>query len=435
MNSLRRLAVRGGPLLGYALLCVLAWNYAAEPLRAVLAWLPFSFGLLCGFALAVVCGTLWVFIAGPVQEVIQERFFDPPQPDTPLSASPGGRPQGVLVSDLHVDTWGLQASELPTERETRFLSLLAAVKASPTVDSFYLNGDLMDIPLRPSADGPERLMLNLDEALNTEQGVLLERYDAVLKPLLSLTAPAPAGHPSPVPALPVRRFIVQTGNHDIGISGLRYVRPRMPPFLPAVQTVWNPSLLLQTAADGSEYAHWVYIEHGHHWDPLLWLYLRYALLDILRFGHNRAEAQVLSSLQRGGKQGMGSQTLKGDDLPPAPPPGTLGNHFLGDQPGLLSDLVRLRYRHAARKAFREFQCRRDEGPEYRRIRTLLVGHTHHPDRYVFPGGLVYINSGDWSGATHHCTYCVFEADGTVRGPFQWEDAGKSEFQATEAVCH
>ena len=430
MVRLRRTLLRIVPLLGYLLFCVFAGKYAAEPLRVILAWLPFSLGLLCGFALAVVCGTLWVFIAGPLQEQVQEWLFDPPQPSDLISGDPitgAVGLQGVLVSDLHIDTWGLHSEE-PTERETRFLSLLAAVKASPTVDSFYLNGDLMDIPLHPNTDDPERLMLDLSGALSAEHGILLERYDAVLKPLLNLTEPEVVPQPKASPALPIRRSIFQTGNHDIGVSGLRYVRPQMPSFLPPVQTVWNPSLLLQSAADGTEYPHWAYIEHGHHWDPLLWLYLRYALLDILRFGHSRGEAQLFSSLQRGGKQGMGSQTLKGDNLPPAPLPGTLRNHFIGDQPGLLSWFVRLRYRQAARRTFREFQCSKDDGREYRRIRTLLVGHTHHPDRYVFPGGLVYINSGDWSGATHHCAYCVLEADGTVRGPFQWENTDKSEFK-------
>jgi len=107
MNTLRRVLQRGAALLGYFLICVLIWAKAAEPLWVILAWLPFSFGLLCGFALAVVAGTLWVFVAGPTQEWVLERFFDPPQPPPPLIAPTDGRPQGVLVSDLHIDTWGL----------------------------------------------------------------------------------------------------------------------------------------------------------------------------------------------------------------------------------------------------------------------------------------------------------------------------------------
>lgn len=423
MKSLRRALHRWGPLVVYLAAAVLFWKIAGEPLRVVLHWLPFCFGLLCGFAVAIIVGTLWVFLAGPMQEIIRERFFDPPQPTAIPTAPPEGL-QGVLVSDLHIDTWGLRGPDEPTERRERFLSMLAAVKADPRVNSFYLNGDLMDIPLHPNANAPEDVMLDLNGALAAEQGILLERYDPVLQPLLGLTLPDTATDA----VMPIRRSIFQTGNHDIGVSGLRYVRPKMPSFLPPIQTVWNPSLLLQTDADDKPYAQWVYIEHGHHWDPLLWLYMRYALLDILRFGHRKQESQLFSGLQRGGKKGMGPQTHQEDSLPPAPERGTSANHF-AEEPGLLALLVRMRYRQAARRTFREFHTQKIPlgGKDYAQIRTVLVGHTHHPDRYVFPDGDVYLNSGDWSGFTHHCAYCVLDPDGTVRGPFQWENREKAEF--------
>ena len=427
-------AHRWGPLLFYAAACalllVVLGRNAAGFLRALQAGLPFALGLFCGVALAVAAGTLWVFVAGPVQELIQERFFDPPQPPPVLDSLPDG-PQGVLVSDLHIDTWSL-ADGRPNARQSRLLGLLAAVKADPRVDSFYLNGDLMDIPLHPDANAPEPEMLRLGAMLLDERGVLLSRYDAVLGALLTLTRPDPDA-PAEVNT-PIRRALFQTGNHDVGVSGLRYVRPDVPPFLPPVQAVWNPSLLIQTGADGVEMPRWVYIEHGHRWDPLLWLYMRYALLDILRGGHRRQEAQLMSGMQRAGKAGMGAQQMSpGASLPPAPLPGTSANHFPADQPGLLSTLVRLRYRQAARRLGREFRSRPSDSPDAPRVRALLMGHTHHPDRYVFPGGLTYINSGDWSGYTDHCAYCVLDPDGTVRGPFQWEEADKAEFGTAPGV--
>ena len=435
MTPLRRAAHRWGPLLFYVAACGLLLGlfgrHAAPLLRAVASGLPFGLGLFCGFALAVAVGTLWVFVTGPVQELIQEKFFDPlfDRPvAAPLLTPPPDGPQGVLVSDLHIDTWGLaDGGVVPNARRARLLGLLAAVKADPRVDSFYLNGDLLDIPLHPDLNAPEPEMLRLDGMLAGERGVLLERYDPILKALLGLTRPDPAS-PAEV-AAPVRRALFQTGNHDVGVSGLRYVRPRMPDFLPPVQAVWNPSLLIQTDADGRELPRWVYIEHGHRWDPLLWLYMRYALLDILRAGHRRREAHLLSGMQRAGKAGMGAQTAGGETLPPAPAPGTSENHFPDDQPGLLSTLVRLRYRQAARRLFREFRSRQTDPSAAIRVRTILMGHTHHPDRYVFPGGLLYINSGDWSGYTAHCAYCVLDHDGSVRGPFQWEDVAKAEFGA------
>lgn len=425
MNHLRRAAHRWGPLLAYLAVCLLLWGWGGKMLREHWSSVFFSLGFFWGFALAVVAGTVWVSVAGPLQELVLERFFDPPQPDPRLDAPPEG-PQGVLVSDIHIDTWGPAGNDAAVVRQERFLGLLAAVKADPRVDSFYLNGDLMDIPMHPDANAPEPEMLRLTGSLASEQGILLGRYYSVLDALLNLTRPEPALG-MPAEAIPLRRAIFQTGNHDVGVSGLRYVQPNMPPFLPPVQTVWNPSLLLQTNADHQPYPHWVYIEHGHHWDPLLWLYMRYALLDILRAGHRKKETRLLSGLQRGGKAGMGTQTLHTDDLPPAPEPGTSANHFPDDQPQFLSGLIRLRYRQAARRTFREFQSRQKDGRTKTKVRTILIGHTHHPDRYVFPGGQVYINSGDWSGFTPHCAYCVLDHDGTVRGPFQWENAAKAEF--------
>ena len=107
----------------------------------------------------------------------------------------------------------------------------------------------------------------------------------------------------------------------------------------------------------------------------------------------------------------------------APPaPGTQASHYAGDSPSLGARLARLRYRHAARRLFRQFA--REGVPQ---VGTVMFGHTHLPDRYVFPGGRVYVNSGDWSGYTDHRTYCVLEPDGTVRGPFQWESYAKAEF--------
>lgn len=428
MNRLHRIAHCARPLLVYLILCgFLFWLWGG--IRIFWPEAAFIFGLFWGFALAVVLGTLWVTVAGPLQELVLEHWFDPPQPEPTLTAPLDG-PQGVLVSDIHIDTWGPVGSAGAAAREQRFLGLLAAIKADSRVDSFYMNGDLMDAPLHPDANAPEPEMLRLSGSLAAEQGVLLGRYNAILDALLNLTRL----ETTPQGAAPIRRAIFQTGNHDIGVSGLRYVQPNMPPFLPAVQTVWNPSLLLQTDADDQLYPRWVYIEHGHHWDPLLWLYMRYALLDILRFGHRKHETQLLSGLQRGGKVGMGTQTFSTGDLPSAPPPGTSANHFPNDQPQplsnrILSGLIRLRYRQAARRTFRDFQSRQRDRRTKTSVRTILIGHTHHPDRYVFPGGLVYINSGDWSGYTQHCAYCVLDPDGTVRGPFQWESAAKAEFGA------
>ncbi|BDI29804.1 hypothetical protein CCAX7_18550 [Capsulimonas corticalis] len=414
-----RLSRRLGPLVAYIAVLALVWRLLTGPWRVgaehFFSVVIYGFGALCGFAVAVALGTAWVYFAGPAQEWLMERFWDPPQPAA-IPAAPASGPLGVIVSDLHIDTWDYAKSGPVSERQTRFLDLLATVKSNPRIDSFYLNGDLMDAPLHPNDNKPESLMLRLSESLANEQGVLLKQYDALLKPLLHLTQPEPG-------QAPVRRAIFQTGNHDIGVSGLRYVQPDMPDYLPGFQAAWNPSILLCTDAEGADYPYWTYIEHGHHWDPFLWLYMRYAMMDILRFGHKRREAQLVSGMQRGGKIGMGKQTIVPDEhLLPASPRGTSANHFAGMASGLDAKLTLLRYRQAARRTFREFHR---EGQK--NIQTIVVGHTHHPDRYVFRGGQVYVNTGDWSGHTQHCAYCVIDPDGAVRGPFQWETAANAEF--------
>jgi UDP-2,3-diacylglucosamine pyrophosphatase LpxH len=402
-------------------------------------------GLLCGLALAIIFSTAWIGLAGAAQEWLTERFLDRAVSDAgPIDQEEREGQQEVLVSDLHIDTWDYPHGK-PGARATAFLEFLTAVQQAPNVRGFILNGDLMDIPLFPGNLTPEQKLLLLpvmDEIQMTEQGVLATRYDEVLQPLLTLEAIVAQALEKPG----LRRTIFQTGNHDIGINGLRYVRRDMPRFLPTVQIAWNPQLLLLSGPEtGSSYKHPVYIEHGHHYDPFLWLYMRYALLDVLRGGVQRREAQLMAAMQRGGRKGMGRPSRQGIPTEEAvaaahaagkplitevrAEPAAAGSateewHFAAESRtrSFGEKVVQYRFRQAARRVFRDLHRR-----HRRNIRTVMFGHTHLPDRYVFPGGRVYINSGDWCGNTPHQCYCVIQADGTVRGPFQWDSAHTAEF--------
>jgi len=50
-----------------------------------------------------------------------------------------------------------------------------------------------------------------------------------------------------------------------------------------------------------------------------------------------------------------------------------------------------------------------------------MGHTHLPDRYEFPGGRLYINSGDWAGNDANQCFLLIQPNGVVSGPHQWRD--------------
>ena len=61
--------------------------------------------------------------------------------------------------------------------------------------------------------------------------------------------------------------------------------------LPGVQAGWSPQILLMGSPSQESYAgRFIYVEHGQEYDPFLWLYLRYAVLDLLRGGHLHREA-------------------------------------------------------------------------------------------------------------------------------------------------
>ncbi|HVK05738.1 MAG TPA: hypothetical protein VM490_19870 [Armatimonadaceae bacterium] len=279
----------------------------SQALETVAFWAGLTFGLTWAAVLYV----LHVMTGGPIQEAIQEGWeaMQRQRRRQKRAAAPeaAARGFGVLVSDLHIDTWfGPRATALP-DQEGKFVAFLAAVKAHPEIDSFYLAGDLMDIPLHP-ASHDEDVMLTLSPETLEDRGVLLPVYDRVLGLLNDLTVPAPEGAPD---AGRVARSVFMTGNHDVGISGARYVRvkPPMPPYAPNAQIAWSPSLLVRHAPSGTRYERPFYVAHGHLLDPLLWLYLRYALLDALRQGYRHREEQIVTGFQRGGSVG-------GENAPP-----------------------------------------------------------------------------------------------------------------------
>jgi len=387
----------------------------------------YGVGVLFGLGVGLLLAMVWNFLAPAIAEWLVEVLHDRKRrPEERLEPI-----REVLVSDLHIDTWNYAPQV--EQRAKSFVEFLQTVRDDDRISGFILNGDLMDIPLFAGklTDEQNRLMLEVKPGkIGPDQGVIGRNYLPVLQELFNLEKPR--GHRP-------KRVIFQTGNHDIGVVGLRYVLLDMPEFLPGVQAGWSPQILLMGSPDGDDYdRRCIYIEHGQEYDPLLWLYMRYAVLDLLRGGHLHRESHFVEAMQRRGQTGFGpsakgstkkasiraqaarSGTMPADmpteELPVARPEGREWD-YADDKHTVGEWLLIRRYRWAARMAFWTLPRRHRD-----RVKTVTFGHTHKPDRYVFPDGRVYINSGAWAGYSTDQSYCLIHKNGFVTGPYQWVDA-------------
>ena len=376
-------------------------------------YLGLGLGLAFGAGIALITQGLWDTLASPAREWLTERLLHqkPTRQRVTHHTTLPDVPQGdavyrVLLSDLHIDTWG----ELPG-RAAAFKSFLAALGQvrGPKRVELYINGDLMDIPLHAAREEgrAEPLVLRINDALSAPwQGVLTrQRGQVIIDELLSALRDVMRDED------PTLHLFYVTGNHDIGISGARYFRPdarrSAAPGGPAqrpildlpAHAVWNPAVVIETGE------RWVYIEHGHLHDPLLWLYMRYVLFDLLRGGSLRQERSLTQRLQR---------TQVGQDHRA----GAQNNGQL-DRPGLAARLanavVKLRFRQAARHTFHQLRA----STWGRQVRTVIFGHTHLPERFRM-GDREYINVGSWAGNKDDQLFWTITPDGTVNGPYQWD---------------
>jgi UDP-2,3-diacylglucosamine pyrophosphatase LpxH len=346
----------------------------------------FGIGLVVGVGLALVASLLLRFLTGPLIESLFEMRESKVREELVKSPLPG--PHAVLLSDVHVDTWPLGGEYEDHTKD--FEKFIGAITASKTVESLYFGGDFADIPVHPKFHYQPPL-LAVGQKINAEFGVL-QGQESLLKHLGAVFDSA-------------QRVVGITGNHDLGINGVRFVRGE--------HAFWNPAILISGHPSASKpLEKQVYIEHGHRFDPLNWLYLRYSILDLTRRGYDEGPPQAPPPTERKLRQMVEGRLGTSKETGILVRQGMPGSTAMRDSLGTY--LVRLRYRGQARQALRRLR-RVHPG-----VKAFVCGHTHLPDRYRFADGTLYVNLGDWSGDTGHKTYALLDGDGELHGPIEWD---------------
>jgi UDP-2,3-diacylglucosamine pyrophosphatase LpxH len=322
-------------------------------------------------------------------------------------------PARVIVSDPHIDTWTDTKYGISERNKTKldhWRDFLSRCKEAG-IEELIINGDLMDAP--PYDEG------NLPLASPTVCDALAEL----------------AGYAAH------QRVTYILGNHDIGMSGLRFGFEGHLPWLKNVSFCYpncclpiKPNVLL--------------IEHGHLSDPAMSLY-RSDLMARTYPGTDDYRSYQFDNV----RWPAGTRRRRAEDKPspgresPNPvrlgPPDNLTVEEAIDRADTrrtrwsraslwLPRKVRLKIDHEtwrgeARKIFKRFTS---EHPTLsNEVAYCVMGHTHVPDRFWEPRPIngrrcCYLNSGTWAGSgifpedQQNATYLYVDEDGTIT-PYDW----------------
>lgn len=292
----------------------------------------------------------------------------------------------IIVSDLHIDTWDQSRKIKGKTKEEHFIDFLEQKKA--TTKFLYVAGDLLDLP-------PERGM----DAFPTGGAV-----DRVLAKLIEISRQ------------PDTFVVYVIGNHDIGLSGLRVNRNFEVSWLGRI-AISYPRVYISTPKGG------ILVEHGHFYDPSLVIYAG-DLLWTTYFGEAREQpfvhisSSLVRSLQRRDSV-TGEKIWKAGELKPIPRPPVgcrdqikeLIRRLLRRPPVVIEEVYKpLHWQNAAKEVLQEYN--ESVSPD-ERAKSIVFGHTHRPDKYIWNTGEQYFNSGDWSGDTPHSTYLEVDESGSV----------------------
>jgi len=349
------------------------------------ALLIYGYGLVFGLVTASSLALLWLILGGSIREAFLEAFIDPivrkktgPSQGFVLSNNPAAaladpRTCSVIISDLHCDFW----DHFDNDQARKFQDFCNAIQRNPQISQIFLNGDLADFPQQGETIPvlTVRLLQQTEPELPTPSGQSIDKTLHILYSLSHLESRHIAVN-----------FIL--GNHDCGLSGLRtaagnsFVRQLF-------QRVWQPAM--QVGDPGSPS---IYLEHGHRYDPFLLLYTRFAVLDLIRLGRKDRDLDFID------------QQLKSTNADRA------RNSSAGAESHAYAWILRMGYRFSARRVL-------TKRPGTAQYGSVVFGHTHLPDRYTFPGGSTYFNSGDWSALSGHANFLLVTTDGHLHGPYEW----------------
>lgn len=319
-------------------------------------------------------------------------------------------PRTIIVSDLHVDTWGAEKygkgdrSKAKLEHWTDFLDWCSQANITELV----INGDLMDAP--------------------PYEGNISFTSEAASRAVEKLLAYAKD-----------HRVTYIYGNHDIGISGLRCLAGSALSALANINLCYPDYVL--AAADTT-----VLLQHGHFCDPAILLYMK----DLIKRTYIRSHFQAFQWVQ----QRRDPETGKRIQPPGVAPPTTLDLSLRPDsnvywamratnglQPPThqmkqsataflrklkegafhrIADSVKhYLWWEAAKHIFADYL--KGARPKPKTVYSIM-GHTHVPDTgttRVRGVGCLYFNSGTWtcSGARpkdrSYATYLDLREDGVV----------------------
>jgi|GEM_PF-6288411 len=315
----------------------------------------YVFGLAVGVLCAFGITIVWMMFASTLLEGLWELFGGrgtDSQPATLQEAMAISDAKAVIISDLHVDRWDEHDTNIQSLRV-----LAQLLKENSHIRECIINGDFADFPEEALSSVLQR-PIGMPDLHGSKSVEMISHCIGILSET-NIT------------------LSIVLGNHDLSLHGLRNPHTNSAILPGNLKQIWDGVLLLNMKQEEK-----VLVEHGHRYDPLLTLYTSYRMLDIARNTQFDQASDFYKHL-------AGSSHTRAKKV-------TAFSR-------LREGIIKLRYRGAARF-------------NHRGAKAVTYGHTHLPDRFVFPSGCVYVNTGSWE--SNRGGYVAVVTDkGNLWGPY------------------